>query len=134
MKLRMSRIVRWRLSIARSTRRTTSSRVLLHELRDVLEREADGVDALDDPVVQVLADPLALVDDRQPLDQLVEPGVLDGDAGVAGERLDEPPGRPRVNSAAPALSVKYRFPTERPFTVTGTPRKLCIGGWFGGNP
>ena len=38
------------------------------------------------------------------------------------------------NSAAPALSVRYRLPTERPFTVIGTPRKLCIGGWFGGNP
>ena len=38
------------------------------------------------------------------------------------------------NSAAPALSVRYRFPTERPFTVTGTPRKLCIGGWCGGKP
>ena len=90
MKLRMSRIVRWRLSIARSTRRSASSGSSCDELRHVLERQAHGVDALDDAVVEVLADPLALVDDRQPLDLLVEPGVLDRDAGVEGERLDQP--------------------------------------------
>ena len=45
--------------------------------------------ALDDAVVEVLADPLALVDDRQPLDLLVQPGVLDRDAGVEREHLDE---------------------------------------------
>ena len=90
MKFRMSRIVRWRLSIARSTRRSTSSGSSRSELGDVLERQADRVDVLDDAVVEVLADALALVDDRQPLDLLVQAGVLDGDAGVDGERLDEP--------------------------------------------
>ncbi len=64
-------------------------RVVVHELGHVLEREADPVDALDDPVVEVLADPLALLDDRQALDLLVEPGVLDGDPGMEGEHLDE---------------------------------------------
>ena len=63
--------------------------ILVDELRDVLERQADGVQALDDPVVEVLADPLALVDDGQPADLLVEPGVLDGDPGMEGERLDK---------------------------------------------
>ena len=89
MKLRMSRIVRWRVSMARSTRWTTSSGSSRDQLRDVLEREADGVDALDDPVVEVLADALALVDDGQPMDLLVQAGVLDRDRGVAGEGLDE---------------------------------------------
>ena len=64
-------------------------RVVAQELRDVLEREPDRVDVLDDAVVEVLADALALVDDRQPLDLLVQAGVLDGDPGVDGERLDE---------------------------------------------
>ena len=64
-------------------------RVVPHELGDVLQRQADRVDVLDDPVVQVLADALALVDDRQPLDLLVQSGVLDGDPGVDGERLDQ---------------------------------------------
>ena len=63
--------------------------ILVHELGQVLERQADRVDALDDPVVEVLGDPLALVDDGQALDLFVEPGVLDGDAGVQREHLDE---------------------------------------------
>ena len=109
-------------------------RVLADQLGHVLERQADGVQALDDAVVQVLADPLALVDDRQPLDLLVQPGVLDGDAGMERERLDERAGRPRRTRRRPTLSVRYRLPTDRPCTVTGTPRKLCIGGWCGGKP
>ena len=63
--------------------------VLAHQLRDVLEREAHRVDVLEDPVVQVLADPLPLVDDGQALDLLVQARVLDGDPSVAGEGLDE---------------------------------------------
>ena len=39
--------------------------------------------------MQVLADPLALVDDREPLDLLVQPRVLDRDSGVQREHLDE---------------------------------------------
>ena len=64
-------------------------RVVRDQLRHVLQRQADRVEVLDDPVVEILADPFALVDDRQPLDLLVEPGVLDGDPGVDGERLDQ---------------------------------------------
>ena len=75
--------------MARSTRRHDLVGVLLDQLRHVLEGEAHGVDALDDPVVQVLADPLALVDDGQALDLLVQARVLDRDRRVAGERLDE---------------------------------------------
>ena len=83
--------------------------------------------------MEVLADPFSFVDDRQALDLLVQPGVLDGDPGMDRERLDQPLiGRRELR--APDLSVRYRLPTERPFTVIGTPRKLCIGGWFGGNP
>ena len=104
MKFRMSRIVRCRLSIARSTRRSTSSGIVADELRDVLEREADGVDVLDDAVVEVLADALALVDDRQPLDLLVQPGVLDRDARH-GRRTSRPGAwSSSENSSAPALS------------------------------
>ena len=64
-------------------------RVFAHELGHVLERQPDGVQALDDPVVQVVADPLPLVDDREPLDLLVEPRILDRDPGVDGEGLDQ---------------------------------------------
>ena len=63
--------------------------VVAHELRDVLEREPDGIDVLDDAVVEVLADALALIDDRQSLDLLVQMGILDRDPGVDGKRLDE---------------------------------------------
>ena len=64
-------------------------RVVPHELGDVLERKANGIDVLDDAVMEVLADALALVDDRQPLDLLVQPGVLDGDPSMDRERLDK---------------------------------------------
>ena len=119
MKLRMSRIVRCRLSIARSTRRSTSSGSSADQLGHVLERQPDGVDALDDPVVEVLADALALVDDRRAA----------GPARGAGRSRSRcPHGRAKVstsawssseNSSAPALFVRYRLPTERPLTVTG---------------
>ena len=59
------------------------------QLGHVLERQPDRVDVLDDPVVEVLADALAFVDDREPLDLLVEPRVLDRDAGMDGEGLDQ---------------------------------------------
>ena len=42
------------------------------------------------PSCRSATDPLALLDDRQALDLFVQPGVLDGDAGVAREHLDEP--------------------------------------------
>ena len=109
-------------------------RVLAHELRDVLERESDRVDALDDPVVEVAADPLALVDDREALDLLEQSRVLDGDPGVEGEGLDQALVVLRELRTAPPCRSGRGCPTERPFTVTGTPRKLCIGGWFGGKP
>ena len=89
MKLRMSRIVMCRASIARSIRSLASAGVLVHQLGQVLQRQPDGVDALDDPVVEILGDPLAFLDDRQALDLLVQPRVLDGDPGVQGEHLDE---------------------------------------------
>ena len=89
MKLRMSWIDRWIESIARSTRAAASSGSLAHQLRDVLERQADRIHVLDDPVVEVLGDPVAFVDDRETLELLVEPRVLHGDPGVQGEGLDE---------------------------------------------
>ena len=64
-------------------------RVVGDQVGHVLERQADRVEALDDAVVEVAADPQPLVDDRQLLDLLVEPGVLDRDAGVEREHLDE---------------------------------------------
>ena len=90
MKFRMSRIVRWRLSIARSTRRSTSSGSSRTSSGTSSSERPDRVEVLDDAVVEVLADALALVDDRQALDLLVQPGVLDRDPGVDRERLDEP--------------------------------------------
>ena len=88
MKLRMSRIVAWIESIARSARAAPSAGILPDDLGQVLERERDRVQALDDRVVQVLADALALLDDRQPADLVVQTSVLDGNAGMQGEALD----------------------------------------------
>ena len=64
--------------------------IVADELRDVLERQPDRVQALDDAVVEILADALPLVDDGQQLGLLVEARVLDRDARVEGEGLDEP--------------------------------------------
>ena len=89
MKFRISRIVRLSESIALSTRSLASSGALCHQERHVLERQGDAVDRLDDPVVQVAADPLPLLDDGETLDLLVEVGVVDRDAGAQGEHLDE---------------------------------------------
>ncbi len=89
MKLRISRIVWLSESIARSTRCAGLLRLGVHDQRHVLEREGDPVDGLDDPVVEVPRDPLALLDDGQLLDLLVEPGVLDRNARAEGEHLDE---------------------------------------------
>ena len=64
-------------------------RLFPDELRDVVEGERHRVDHLDDAVVQVPANPVPLVDDRQLLDLLVEAGVLDRDARMQRERLDQ---------------------------------------------
>ena len=64
-------------------------RVLGDEVGHVVERQRLGVDGLDRGVVEVAADPLALVDDRQPPNLIVKPGVVDRDAGVEREHLDE---------------------------------------------
>jgi FtsP/CotA-like multicopper oxidase with cupredoxin domain len=63
--------------------------IVLHQLWDVLEGEPDRVDALDDPVVEVAADAQPLIDHRELLDALVEPGILNGDPGMDSEHLDE---------------------------------------------
>ena len=54
------------------------------EARRALEAHADGVDALDDPVVEIAGDAVAVVEDAHDADAVVEPGVLNGDA--RGER------------------------------------------------
>ncbi len=129
---RMSAITRLRASIARSIRATASSRPASSSMSSeaVLERQAHGVDGLDDPVVEVLADPLALLHDRQPLDLVVQPGVLDRDAGMDARTSRPGARRRRVNGSPRALSVRYRLPTTRPLTGTGTPRNDVIGGWL----
>ena len=67
----------------------------VHQLADVLERQADRVQRLDDAVVQVLADALALLEHRQLPQLLVQARVVDGDAR-RGARTSRPAaGRPR---------------------------------------
>ena len=108
-------------------------RVLRHQRLDVLQRQRHGVQALDDPVVELLPDAVALLHDRQLPDLLVQSRVLDRDAGVEGKQLDQLLVRGR-ELTGPRLSVRYRLPMARPLTVTGTPSSERIGGWFGGKP
>ncbi len=39
-----------------------------------------------------------------------------------------------VNCPPPSFSARYRLPNTWSRMRTGTPRKLCIGGWWGGKP
>jgi hypothetical protein len=39
-----------------------------------------------------------------------------------------------VKVPPPAFSVRERLPKIVPLIRTGTPRKVVIGGWFGGKP
>ena len=73
--------------LARALSRLTRGR--LSQLRDVLERQRHGVDALDDAVVQLTADAVPLINHREALHLLVEAGVVDGDGGMQGEHLDQ---------------------------------------------
>ena len=87
--------------MARSIRRRRLGRLVGHQVLHVLEREADRVQALDDPIVQVAPDPLALLHDGERRESVVQAGVLHGDAGVAGEELDDPlVGRVELGPAA----------------------------------
>ena len=74
-------------SIARETRSTTCSRS--GSPHGALQAHADGVDALDDPVVEVTGDAVPVVEHAHHADPVVEPGVLDGDAGGEGESLGQ---------------------------------------------
>ncbi len=90
MKPRISPIERWMASMAVSTRATASSGSAgVDELGDLLQRQAHRVQPLDDAVMQVASDAFALGHHAQGGQAIVEPGVLDGDAGVAGEQLDQ---------------------------------------------
>ncbi len=64
-------------------------RVLADQLGNIVERKGLRVDGLDHAVVEITADPVSLVHDRQPADLVVQSGVLDGDPGVQREHLDQ---------------------------------------------
>ena len=56
--------------------------LLADELGNIVERERLSVDGLDHAVVEIPADPVALVDDRQAAHLVVQSGILDCDACV----------------------------------------------------
>ena len=57
--------------------------------RQALERQPDGEQTLDHPVVQVAGHAVPLLVDGHLTGPLVEPGVLHGDAGRQGQGLDD---------------------------------------------
>jgi hypothetical protein len=63
--------------------------VVAHEGRGALEGQAGREEALDDRVMEVAGDALAVVDQRQLLDAGVQPGVLDRHAGRGGQPEDQ---------------------------------------------
>ena len=107
--------------------------IVLHQLGDVLEREAHRVHVLDDPVVEVLGDALPFVDDRQSLELLVEAGVLHRDPGVQGERLDQRP--ILLAELVPARLVGQVQPAQGDaLDRDRDSEEARHRGWFGGNP
>ncbi len=94
----------------------------------------DRIEVLDDAVVQVLADPVTLIDGRPGRGPVRAGGRSRSRSRHGGRRTRRDPGRASVNGAPPSLFVRYRLPTDRPLTSTGTPRNVVIGGWFGGKP
>ena len=77
--------VRSRSSTAASMRVDGRVGVGPHQPGRPLQRQAGGEEALDDGVVQVAGDALAVLDQRELLHPGVEAGVLDGDAGGGGQ-------------------------------------------------
>ena len=101
--------------------------ILGDEFGHIFQGESDGIDALDDPVMEILADALALIEDGEPMDLLVRRAFSIA-IPACRAKVSTRPWSLAVNSSAPCLFVRYRLPTDRPFTLTGTPRKLVIGG------
>ena len=54
-----------------------------------MEAHANGVNALDHPIVQVAGDAIAVVEHAHDADPVVETGVLDCDAGGESEGLGQ---------------------------------------------
>src|SRR3972149_6747747 len=82
MKVRISLMAACSASIARSTRPVPPG-------GKIVEPEGDRIDALDDAVMQVAPDPLALLYHGERLHPLAEPRVLDGQAGMQRESLHQ---------------------------------------------
>ena len=104
-----------------------------HQLEHVLERQADRVDRLDDPVVKVASDPLALLDDGQPpacpWSRALSMAIQAWRAKISTRRWSA-----GENSARADLVGQVEVADRRPLAVIGTPRNDVIGGWFGGKP
>ena len=80
--------------------------------------------------MEILPDPLALLHDREPLHLLVEPGVLDGDPGVAREHLD-----PLVLVGEPAVLLGEVEVADRAAADDDRDAEERVHlGWFGGKP
>ena len=108
-------------------------RLVGEQVRDVLQRERLGVDRLDDAVVEVAADPIPLVDDGEAAYLVVQPRVVDRDPRVQREHLDQ---RLVIGAELGRTELVRQVEPTHDFAraVIGIPRKLCIGGWFAGNP
>ena len=84
---RMRLIVVSRSSTASCTRSATCR--IVEQSQRGLERQPDGEQLLDDRVVEVHGDALAILEQGEVPHAGVQPGVLDGDAGGRGQRDDE---------------------------------------------
>ena len=95
--------------------------------RQALEGEADGEQVLDDGVVEVPGDPVAVLEDALscgPAWRRAFSMAIPAPTASALTRSSSS----LVNSDHPILSVKYRLPYTSSCEVTGTPRKDFIGG------
>ena len=108
--------------------------VAFGQARRTLEAHADGVNALNDPVVQVPGDAIPVVEHAHDPDPVVEPGVLNGDAGGECEGLGERLVLVGERRSHPLCRSGRGCRRRRLGRAAGRPRSEVMGGCPGGNP
>ena len=97
-----------------------------------LEAQADREQGLDGPVVQLLGDPLAVLEDGQALELALEAAVLEGDRGLLAKVSTSCTSLSR-SSGPPRPLATVRVPRMRPRTARGMntagPAPAATIGW-----
>ena len=97
-----------------------------------LQAHPDREQGLDGPVMELLGDPLAVLEHGQALQLLLQPGILEGDGCLLGEGLDQLHGRLPQGRAALGVGHRQRAQgaaTRREGTNRAGPTPARTIGW-----